>query len=51
MLHVFDLELLRGATADSHIKVVSRDGDELGVFAVTTNEDGDVLIILDGGEC
>ncbi|MBQ7851383.1 MAG: hypothetical protein IJ342_00665 [Muribaculaceae bacterium] len=49
MLHVFDFELLRGATADSHVKVM-KDGEEQGVYAITTNEDGDVLIILNNDD-
>lgn len=52
MLHVFDFNLLRGATEDSHVKVI-QDGVELSVFAIRTNNDGDVEIILadKGGEC
>ena len=53
MLHVFDFSLLRGANDDSHVKVI-KDGEEQAVFGITTNEDGDVLIILEnddkGGE-
>ena len=53
MLHVFDFSLIRGATEDSLVKVM-KDGEEQGVFAITTNKDGDVLIILNnddkGGE-
>ena len=45
MLHVFDFELLRGATADSHVKVL-KDGVEQSVSAITTNDNGDVLLIL-----
>ena len=49
MIHVFDFELLRGATADSHVKVM-KDGEEQAVFGITTNEDGDVLIILNNDD-
>lgn len=45
MLHVFDFELLRGATADSHVKVL-KDGVEQSVSAITTDKDGNVLLIL-----
>lgn len=45
MLHVFDFSGLRGATPDSHVKVI-KDGEEQSVFGITTDEDGDVLIIL-----
>jgi len=54
MLHVFDFSLLRGATENSHVKVI-QDGVELSVFAIRTNDDGDVEILLEdnckGGEC
>ena len=49
MIHVFDFELLRGATADSHVKVI-KDGEEQAVFGITTNDDGDVLIILSNSD-
>lgn len=45
MLHVFDFGLLKGANDDSHVKVI-KDGKEQSVFGITTDEDGDVLIIL-----
>jgi len=45
MLHVFDFELLRGATENSHVKVI-KGGVEQSVYAITTNDDGDVLILL-----
>lgn len=45
MIHVFDFELLKGATADSHVKVM-QDGVELSISALTTDKDGNVLLIL-----
>lgn len=45
MLHVFDFDLLRGATDNSHVKVI-KDGVEQSVYAITTDKNGDVLIIL-----
>lgn len=45
MLHVFDFNLLRDATDDSHVKVI-KDGVEQSVYAITTDKNGDVLIIL-----
>ena len=44
-IHVFDFELLRGATENSHVKVL-KDGVEQSIYAITTNDDGDVLILL-----
>ena len=53
MLHVFDFELLRGANENSHVKVL-KDGEEQSVYALTTDKDGNVLLILQnddkGGE-
>lgn len=53
MLHVFDFELLRGATENSHVKVI-KGGEEQSVYALTTDKDGNVLLILEndgkGGE-
>lgn len=53
MIHVFDFELLKGANENSHVKVI-KDGKEQSIFALTTDKDGNVLLILEnddkGGE-
>lgn len=53
MIHVFDFELLKGATENSHVKVI-KDGVEQSIHALTTDKDGNVLLILEndgkGGE-
>ena len=45
MIHIFDFELLKGATENSHVKVLKGDV-ELSISAIRTNNDGDVEIIL-----
>ena len=45
MIHVFDFELLKGATANSLVKIYKGDV-ELSISAIRTNNDGDVEIIL-----
>lgn len=48
-IHVFDFELLRGATENSHVKVI-KDGVEQSIHALTTDKDGNVLLILENDD-
>jgi len=43
MIHVFDFDLLRGATEDSHVLV--KQGDkEFFIKSLSTDKDGNVII-------
>lgn len=46
MLYKFDIDLLKGTKENGLIKIVDKQGNELDIFSLGTDKDGNIIFTL-----
>ena len=46
MLYKFDLDLIKGVKENGRIKIMDKNGNELSIFSLSADNDGNVIFTL-----